>query len=114
MNRLSNPDRMRWSPRVQVSVSATCSVLVVPCCGLLYSDPIGEKPLTVMKLKPASLELVQGSGNPTARFVKPSLSGRTPADTRLNPSLVSFNARGDHVWVVVTIRFWPRRSTFDP
>ena len=97
-----------------MSVSATCSVLVVPCWGLLYSDPIEEKPLTVMKLNPASLELVHGSGNPTARFVAPVLSGRTPADTRLNPSLVSFNRRDDHVSVAATIRFWPRRSTFDP
>src|SRR5437870_8325177 len=103
MNRLSNPDRMRWSPRVQVSVSASCSVSVVPCCGLLYSDPIGEKPLTVMKLRPVSLGYVHNSGNPTARLVEPFASSCTPDDTRLNPTLLSFRSCGDHTWIAFTI-----------
>jgi hypothetical protein len=46
-------------------VSRNWNVLVTLICGLLNSSPRGEKPVTVMKLSPASRGFGERSGRPT-------------------------------------------------
>jgi hypothetical protein len=52
-----------------VSVSTNWNASVVPFCGLLYSCPSGEYPVTVMKLSPQSRGFADNSGKPTWRLM---------------------------------------------
>src|SRR6202008_4033320 len=84
------------------------------CCGLLYSCPSGEKPVTVMRLSPASRVFVHGSGNPTARLTVLPSSGNTLEETRLNPTRVSLSRFADRMCVALATKFCPRLATSLP